>query len=67
MIWDYTASIKFLYPVTSPKQSLPPRTKSYINNTFLLISPFTADEGQALLQGHSGGSILKFNRSHTQI
>lgn len=42
-------------------------TVSTTNNTFPLISLFKADEGQTLSQGHSGGSILKFNRSHTQI
>lgn len=58
-----TALNKFMYPRTKPVSL----TASIINNTLLLISLFKADKGQALPQGHSSGSILKFNRSHAQI
>lgn len=44
-----------------------PSTRSIINNTMLLISLFKVDKGQTLPQGRSSASILKFNRSHTQI
>lgn len=67
MICAYKASNAFSVSYKLSQTKPATHTRSVINNTFLLISLFRADEGQTMPQGHSRGSILKFNRSHTEI